>query len=53
MIFPDSYYTASDCRGMHGFHWWLNGIRPSGERCFPDARRGGVRGCPSDVRSRP
>ena len=34
---PLSYYTAADCRGMHGYHWWLNGIRPNGEHCFPDA----------------
>lgn len=33
----ESHYSAADCRGMHGYHWWLNGARPSGRRTFPDA----------------
>jgi CubicO group peptidase (beta-lactamase class C family) len=34
---PLSHYSAADCRGMHGLHWWLNGLRPGGSRALPDA----------------
>lgn len=30
-------FSAGDGRGTYGFNWWVNGIKPNGERKWPDA----------------
>ena len=32
--------SGADGRGTYGFNWWINGIKPSGERKWPDAPHG-------------
>ncbi len=36
-------YTAhmdADGRGIYGFHWWVNGVKPDGSRSLPDTPAG-------------
>jgi CubicO group peptidase (beta-lactamase class C family) len=32
--------SGADGRGTYGFNWWINGIKPSGKRKWPDAPKG-------------
>jgi hypothetical protein len=34
---PLNEKSGADGRGVYGFNWWVNGIRPDGKRKWPDA----------------
>ena len=33
-----------DGAGIYGYHWWLNGVKPDGQRIWPDAPEGAYKG---------
>ncbi len=33
-VWPDS---GADGRGVYGFNWWVNGVKPDGRRLWPGA----------------
>lgn len=37
---PLALLSGADGRGVYGYNWWANGIRPNGKRSWPGAPRG-------------
>ncbi len=37
---PLEQLSGADGRGVYGFNWWTNGVKPDGQRKWPDAQAG-------------
>ncbi len=37
---PLENLSGADGRGVYGYNWWVNGVRPNGKRKWPDAPAG-------------